>query len=87
MPTNTTYLRTTLDLPTPRLDEAQRLLGLRSKPDTVVPPLAELIRHHCINELKNPSFGLADSLSDGKLSGRLWRTGRRLELLPDGVSA
>jgi len=30
LPTNTIYLRTTLDPPAPRLDGAQRLLGLRS---------------------------------------------------------
>jgi Uncharacterized protein conserved in bacteria (DUF2191). len=46
-------MRTTLDLPTPLLDEAQRLLGFKSKTDTVVLSLTELIRRHRIDELKN----------------------------------
>ena len=46
-------MRTTLDLPGPLLDEAQRLLGFKSKTDTVVLSLTELIRRHRINELKS----------------------------------
>jgi Arc/MetJ family transcription regulator len=45
-------MRTTLDLPAPLLDEAQRLLGFKSKTDTVVLSLTELVRHRRIDELK-----------------------------------
>ena len=46
-------MRTTLDLPSPLLDEAQRILGFKSKTDTVVLALTELIRRRRIDELKN----------------------------------
>ena len=46
-------MRTTLDLPAPLLDEAQRLLGFKSKTDTVVLSLTELVRRHRIDELKS----------------------------------
>jgi hypothetical protein len=46
-------MRTTLDLPSLLLDEAQRLLGFKSKTDTVVLSLTELIRRRRIDELKN----------------------------------
>ena len=46
-------MRTTLDLPTELLDEAQRLLGSRSKTDTVVLSLRELIRRKRIDELRS----------------------------------
>lgn len=45
-------MRTTLDLPAPLLDEAQRLLGFKSKTDTVVLSLTELVRRRRIDELK-----------------------------------
>ena len=37
-------MRTTLDLPAELLDEARRLLGFKSKTDTVVLSLRELVR-------------------------------------------
>ena len=46
------YMRTTLDLPSDLLDEAQRLLGFKSKTDTVVLSLTELVRRRRIEELK-----------------------------------
>jgi Arc/MetJ family transcription regulator len=46
-------MRTTLDLPAPLLDEAQRILGYKSKTDTVVLSLTELVRRHRIDELKS----------------------------------
>lgn len=46
-------MRTTLDLPQPLLDEAQRLLGSKSKSDTVVLSLTELVRRRRIDELKS----------------------------------
>lgn len=45
-------MRTTLDLPAELLEEAQRLLGFKSKTDTVVLSLRELIRRKRIEELR-----------------------------------
>jgi len=45
-------MRTTLDLPEDLLEEAKRLLGFRSKTDTIVVALRELVRRHRIEELK-----------------------------------
>jgi hypothetical protein len=59
-------MRTTLDLPAPLLDEAQHLLGFKSKTDTVVVSLTELIRRHRIDELK----GLAGRVDLGIDLGR-----------------
>jgi Arc/MetJ family transcription regulator len=46
-------MRTTLDIPEPLLDEARRVLGFKSKTDTVILSLRELIRHRRIDELKS----------------------------------
>ncbi len=45
-------MRTTLDIPGGLIEEAQRLLGFKSKTDTVVVSLRELIRHRRIEALK-----------------------------------
>lgn len=45
-------MRTTLDIPEPLLEEARQLLGFKSKTDTIVVSLQELIRHKRIDELK-----------------------------------
>jgi Arc/MetJ family transcription regulator len=45
-------MRTTLDLPDELIEEARRLLGFKSKTDTVVLSLRELIRRRRIEELK-----------------------------------
>jgi Arc/MetJ family transcription regulator len=45
-------MRTTLDIPEQLLEEARRLLGFKSKTDTVVVSLRELIRRKRIEELK-----------------------------------
>jgi Arc/MetJ family transcription regulator len=45
-------MRTTLDLPEELLNEAQRILGFKSKTDTVVLSLTELVRRRRIEELK-----------------------------------
>jgi Arc/MetJ family transcription regulator len=45
-------MRTTLDLPEDLLNEAQRLLQFKSKTDTVIFSLRELIRKKRIEELK-----------------------------------
>jgi hypothetical protein len=46
-------MRTTLDLPEPLIEEARRLLGFKSKTDTVVVSLQELVRRKRIDELKS----------------------------------
>jgi Arc/MetJ family transcription regulator len=45
-------MRTTLDIPEPLIEEARRVLGFKSKTDTVVLSLQELIRRRRIEELK-----------------------------------
>jgi Arc/MetJ family transcription regulator len=45
-------MRTTLDLPEELLEEARRLLGFKSKTDTVVVSLRELVRKRRVEELK-----------------------------------
>jgi Arc/MetJ family transcription regulator len=46
-------MRTTLDLPEELVDEARRLLGFKSKTDTVVLALRELVRRRRIDDLKD----------------------------------
>jgi len=46
-------MRTTLDIPEPLIEEARRLLGFKSKTDTVVLSLQELIRRRRFEELKS----------------------------------
>jgi Arc/MetJ family transcription regulator len=46
-------MRTTLDLPEDLLEEARRLLGFKSKTDTIVLSLRELVRRRRIEELKD----------------------------------
>ena len=45
-------MRTTLDLPTDLVDEARNALGFKSKTDTVVLALREVVRRRRIDELK-----------------------------------
>ena len=47
------HMRTTLDIPEDILDEARRILGFKSKTDTIVLSLKELIRRRRIEELKD----------------------------------
>jgi Arc/MetJ family transcription regulator len=46
-------MRTTLDIPADLLEEARKLLGFKSKTDTVVLSLRELIRRRRVDELKS----------------------------------
>ncbi len=46
-------MRTTIDIPEELIEEARRVLGFKSKTDTVVLSLRELIRRRRIEELKN----------------------------------
>ena len=45
-------MRTTLDIPAELLDEARTALGFKSKTDTIVLALRELVRKHRVEELK-----------------------------------
>ena len=45
-------MRTTLDIPEGLLDEARAALGFRSKTDTIVLALRELLRRQRLEELK-----------------------------------
>lgn len=45
-------MRTTLDIPEELIEEARRVLGFKSKTDTVILSLRELIRRRRIEELK-----------------------------------
>jgi Bacterial antitoxin of type II TA system, VapB len=45
-------MRTTLDLPAPLIEEARQLLGFKSKTDTIIVALQELIRRKRIDQLK-----------------------------------
>lgn len=45
-------MRTTLDVPADLLDEARTALGFKSKTDTVVLALRELVRRRRLDELK-----------------------------------
>jgi Arc/MetJ family transcription regulator len=45
-------MRTTLDIPAELIEEAQRLLGFKSKTDTVIVSLRDLVRRRRIDELK-----------------------------------
>ena len=47
------HMRTTLDLPEALIEEARRELGFKSKTDTVVLALKELIRCRRIEQLKD----------------------------------
>jgi len=46
-------MRTTLDLPIELLEEARTALGFKSKTDTIVLALRELVRRRRIDELKD----------------------------------
>jgi Arc/MetJ family transcription regulator len=45
-------MRTTLDIPAELLDEARSILGFKSKTDTIVLALRELVRKQRVEELK-----------------------------------
>ena len=46
-------MRTTLDIPEDLLEEARRLLGFKSKTDTVIQSLRELVRRRRVESLKD----------------------------------
>lgn len=68
-------MRTTLDIPEELIDEARRVLGFKSKTDTVILSLRELIRRRRIEELKD-LLGSVRLDVDVETSRRRIRTGR-----------
>jgi Arc/MetJ family transcription regulator len=46
-------MRTTLDLPEALIEEARRMLGFKSKTDTIIFALSELVRRGRIEHLKS----------------------------------
>ena len=69
-------MRTTLDIPEDLLEEARRVLGFKSKTDTVVLSLRELIRRRRIAELKE-LLGAVDLKLDVAASRRRPRRSKR----------
>ena len=63
-----TLMRTTLDIPRELIEEARELLGFKSKTDTVILSLQELIRRRRIEELKSlmGSVDLEIDLDEGR---------------------
>jgi hypothetical protein len=69
-------MRTTLDLPVELVEEARSVLGFKSKTDTIVLALRDLVRRRRIDELK-------DLLGRVELDVDVARSRRR----PRGMSA
>ncbi|HQR44881.1 MAG TPA: type II toxin-antitoxin system VapB family antitoxin [Thermoanaerobaculia bacterium] len=67
-------MRTTLDLPEPLVEEARKSLGFKSKTDTVVFALREVVRRSRVEDLKK-LFGSMDLQIDVPRSRR--RSARR----------
>ncbi len=62
-------MRTTLDLPEPLVEEAKKSLGFKSKTDTVVFALREVVRRSRVEDLKR-LFGSMDLQIDVDRSRR-----------------
>jgi Arc/MetJ family transcription regulator len=62
-------MRTTLDLPEPLVEEARKSLGFKSKTDTVVFALREVVRRGRVEDLKR-LFGSMDLQIDVPRSRR-----------------
>lgn len=69
-------MRTTLDVPEELLNEAQRLLQFKSKTDTVIFSLRELIRRKRIGELKEMAGSIQLDIDLDRSRRRPRRTGR-----------
>jgi Arc/MetJ family transcription regulator len=67
-------MRTTLDIPDDLLEEARSMLGFKSKTDTVVVALRELVRRGRLEEIKE-LYGKLDVTVNLPRSRR--RTGKR----------
>lgn len=68
-------MRTTLDLPAELLEEARATLGFKSKTDTIILALRELIRRRRVDELK-ALLGRVDLDVDVDRSRRRPRSGQ-----------
>jgi Arc/MetJ family transcription regulator len=68
-------MRTTLDVPEELLNEAQRLLQFKSKTDTVIFSLRELIRRKRIGELKEMAGSIQLDIDLDRSRRRPRRTG------------
>jgi len=64
-------VRTTLDLPDHLVEEARRMLGFKSKTDTIIFALSELVRRGRIEQLKSMMGSI-------RLDIGLAKSGRRL---------
>jgi hypothetical protein len=62
-------MRTTLDLPVDLIESAREALGFKSKTDTIVVALRELVRRHRVGELKS-MFGRVELAVDLDASRR-----------------
>ena len=69
-------MRTTLDLPEALVDEARRALGFKSKTDTVVLALRELVRRGRLDELKGLLGRVTLDIDVARSRRRPARTGR-----------
>jgi len=69
-------MRTTLDLPIELVEEARAALGFKSKTDTVVLALRELVRRRRVDDLKD-LLGRVDLDIDLSKSRRRRARGRR----------
>jgi Arc/MetJ family transcription regulator len=69
-------MRTTIDIPDELLEEARRMLGFKSKTDTVIQSLRELVRRRRIEELKD-LLGAVELDVDTDRSRRRPRKSRR----------
>lgn len=69
-------MRTTLDLPVDLVEEARSVLGFKSKTDTIVLALRELVRRRRIDDLK-ALLGRVDLDIDLSKSRRRSARGRR----------
>jgi len=59
-------MRTTLDLPDQLVEEARRMLGFKSKTDTIIFALSELIRRGRIEQLKSMMGSIRLDIDLGK---------------------
>ncbi len=69
-------MRTTLDIPEPLIEEARKLLGFKSKTDTVIVSLQELVRRRRLGELKDLLGSVDLELDLDASRRRLRRAGR-----------
>ncbi len=69
-------MRTTLDLPDALVEEARRMLGFKSKTDTIIFALSELVRRGRIEHLKSMMGSIRLNIDLEKSRRRPARRGR-----------